>query len=187
MGTRIGGCIQTYTGLAFYPADPRPEDVDIRDIAHALSNACRWGGHCSRFFSVAEHSVNVSMLVEPEHALQALLHDATEAYVVDVPRPLKKMLGDVYATLEKRVWDAICARYGMPCELHESVKKADDDALLAERNALLGVPHVEVWGENSCVMDGAFAARISVVGVTPVSAEKHFLRRFIELTGGQQL
>lgn len=59
---RAGDWMQTFTGRQFWPMDPRPEDLDILDIAHALSLLCRFGGHCQRFYSVAEHSVHVSTL-----------------------------------------------------------------------------------------------------------------------------
>ena len=90
MAARKGDWIQTFTGRAFYVLDPRPEDVDIEDIAHALSMQCRFAGHCREFYSVAQHSVTASWLVPPEDALWGLLHDAAEAYVVDLPRPIKR-------------------------------------------------------------------------------------------------
>ena len=82
---RRGGWIQTYTGRQFWPLDPRIEDIDIHDIAHALSHQCRYSGHCLRFYSVAEHSVLLSHHVAGEHMLWALLHDAWEAYLAAIP------------------------------------------------------------------------------------------------------
>ena len=79
----------TYTGKEFYPLDPNPADIDIKDIAHALSNCCRFAGHIKSFYSVAQHSVIVSELCEPENALAGLLHDASEAYLSDIARPVK--------------------------------------------------------------------------------------------------
>src|SRR5271156_4912831 len=79
--------IQTFTGKKFYPFNPKPQDIDIRDIAHALSNICRFTGHTKRFYSVAEHSRNVAKLVPAHMKLQALLHDASEAYLCDIARP----------------------------------------------------------------------------------------------------
>jgi len=86
--TRIGDWIETYTGKQFYPLDPYPEDIDVRDIAHALSNLCRFTGHCRAFYSVAEHSIYVSTHVPKTMALQALFHDAPEAYIADISGPL---------------------------------------------------------------------------------------------------
>src|ERR1039457_118422 len=85
------GFIGTFSGLRFWPLDPNPEKILIDDIAHALAHQCRFGGHASRFYSVAEHSVHVSRLCPPEDALWGLLHDASEAYLVDLPRPLKQL------------------------------------------------------------------------------------------------
>jgi hypothetical protein len=90
--TRLGNWMQTQFGNQFWPLDPRPEDFDIKEIASALGKACRYAGHCFGFYSVAEHSVLVSQIVPPEFALTALMHDATEAYLVDIPRPLKPYL-----------------------------------------------------------------------------------------------
>ena len=108
-----GDWMQTYTGVRFYPMDPRPEELDIRDIAHALSLICRYGGHVDRFYSVAEHCVLMSQCVPEEHALWALLHDASEAYVGDMVRPLKRQLPE-YEAAEGRVIAAIVERVGLP-------------------------------------------------------------------------
>jgi uncharacterized protein len=102
MSTRTGDWIQTYTGKQFWPLSPLPEDIVIEDIAHALSMQCRFGGHVRTFYSVAQHSVHVSLLVEPQYALWGLLHDAAEAYLVDLPRPIKKFseMGLLYQEIE---------------------------------------------------------------------------------------
>jgi len=84
--------IQTYTGKCFHPREPGPDDFDIRDVAHALSLLCRFNGHCRTFYSVAEHSVRVSRICPPAAALWGLLHDLGEAYVGDLPRPLKPLM-----------------------------------------------------------------------------------------------
>ena len=87
--------IQTYTGRKFHPLRPRVAEVDVRDIAHALSLKCRFGGHCRVFYSVAEHSVRVSRVLEAkgrELAVWGLMHDAGEAYLPDVGRPVKSFL-----------------------------------------------------------------------------------------------
>jgi hypothetical protein len=89
---RKGDWIQTFTGKQFWPLDPRPDEVYIEDIAHALGNICRFNGHCLRFYSVAEHCFHVSHKVVPGLALMGLLHDAAEAYVCDVVRPVKPYL-----------------------------------------------------------------------------------------------
>jgi hypothetical protein len=92
MGDRKGSWQQTFTGRQFWPCDPRPEDVCLEDIAHHLALMCRFGGACRVFYSVAEHSVRVAELVwdrtngDREAALAGLLHDASEAYLVDIPK-----------------------------------------------------------------------------------------------------
>lgn len=85
--------IQTFSGRQFFPLEPRVEDVCIEDIAHGLSNLCRYAGHCECFYSVAQHCLLVSRVVPREHALRGLLHDASEAYLIDVPRPIKHSIG----------------------------------------------------------------------------------------------
>jgi len=83
------GWMETFTGKRVNPLELRPEDVDIVDIAHALSQICRYGGHCHKFYSVAEHCIRVAVKAPDELKLAALLHDAEEAYLGDVIRPLK--------------------------------------------------------------------------------------------------
>ena len=85
-----GHWIETFTGIKFHYLNPQPEEIQIIDIAHALSLICRFGGHCREFYSVAEHSVRVAELVPRPYRLLALLHDAHEAYLHDVPRPIKQ-------------------------------------------------------------------------------------------------
>lgn len=142
--TRRGDWMQTFTGRAFWPLDPRPEDIDPVDIAHALSLLCRYGGHVRRFYSVAEHCVLMSQAVAPEHALWALLHDAAEAYLVDVPRPIKRHLPN-YGAIEDGLLRVIYQRFGLVFEdqdwpMPSDVKDADNRILLDERAALLAVP-----------------------------------------------
>jgi hypothetical protein len=175
---RKGDWIQTYTGRSYWPADPRPEDVSIADIAHSLSNLCRYGGHCSRFYSVAEHSVLVSQLVPPEHALHGLLHDATEAYCADVPRPLKRMLAN-YAELELVNWHAIASAFRLDAALPQSVKDADNAILATEMDALMEHPLAADWSSVPGGMPRA--ANVTIQGWPPAVAERLFLDRFFEL------
>ena len=108
---RKGDYIGTYSGRHFWPLDPWPEEVTLEDITHALSNICRFNGHTNRFYSVAEHSLNVAWLLKrrgasPKIILYGLLHDAAEAYVCDIPRPLKRFL-EGYKDIENEVMLAI--------------------------------------------------------------------------------
>ena len=146
---RKGGWISTHTGRRFWPLDPRPDEIDIRDIAHALSNQCRFSGHSNRFYSVGEHSLRVSGIVPPEHALWALLHDASEAYLVDLPRPLKHTPGfaEVYREAEARLMLAVAERFGLDPVMPDEVERADQILLATERRDLLGADcHWEVPG-----------------------------------------
>lgn len=127
-----GDWIQTAMGRQFWPMDPRPDEVFIDDIAHALSMLCRFGGHCLRFYSVAEHSVLLSRVAAPEHKLWALLHDASEAYLVDVPRPIKPMLAG-YKALEEKIQRAIAVRFNLHFGIPEKIKSLDRAILLTER------------------------------------------------------
>lgn len=156
--SRIGGSGATASGRRYWPADPRPEDFDIRDIAHALSHTCRFAGHVREFYSVAQHSVLVAThaltLWRPSHggtpegaALWGLLHDASEAYLVDIPQPLKllpEMAG--YRTLERRMMAAICDAFGIPREMPPAVAEADEVLLATEARDLMPPAAVAEWG-----------------------------------------
>lgn len=171
-----GDWMQTYSGKRYFPMDPRPEDIDPVDIAHALSLLCRYGGHIDRFYSVAEHCVKLSYTVPPELALQALLHDATEAYVVDVPRPVKRYLAD-YRMVEDKVWKAIAIHFGVPVELDMAVKEHDTRILLNERQVLMRNAEVGAWS-----MDGMKPLDTTIDGWPPAEAEARYLARLKELT-----
>ena len=127
---------QTYSGLAFDLASPSPGQVRLLDIAHSLAHQCRFNGACTRFYSVAEHSVFVALNVPARDRPHALLHDAAEAYVGDLVRPLKRVLPD-FAVLEQRVWRAICERFNIAPELPASVIAADDRMLATERAQIM--------------------------------------------------
>lgn len=136
-----GDWIQTYVGSQFWPIDPRASEIDPKDIAHALSMLCRFGGHCLRFYSVAEHSVLLARAVSKENRLWALLHDATEAYLVDVPRPIKPFLIG-YREAEDKIALAICERFSLPIEMPLEVKIADRRILTDEQKQNMAIaPH----------------------------------------------
>ena len=104
--------IQTYTGRRFHPLAPRADELDLVDIAHALSLNCRFNGHCRCFYSVAEHCVRVADILPPELALWGLLHDAAEAYLADVPRPAKQQMPQFVAA-EDRLLRVIVEHFGL--------------------------------------------------------------------------
>lgn len=173
---RNGDWMQTISGGQFWPIDPRPGDVRIEDIAHALSMMCRFGGHCARFYSVAEHSVLVSRAVPPADALWGLLHDAAEAYVADIVRPAKRFIRG-YSEVEDRIMAAICEAFGLPLDMPPEVKRADN-AVLADEAAQIMGPAPATWTLPE-PPSGAV-----IVGLSPAEARAAFLARFNELTTG---
>lgn len=193
---RVGDWMCTYTGRKFYPLDPHPYDVDIRDIAHALSSLCRFGGHCREFYSVAQHSVLVSYAVQ-DRALRlwGLLHDAAEAYVGDVVWPLKRStLLDGHRVIEDRVMRAVAIHFGLTMPEPPEVKAADLVALSTEKRDLMA-PKQEGRQRDTGVelAAAAHAGRVPwSTDVTPLDetidpwppaiAEARFLERFGELT-----
>ncbi|WP_246638809.1 hypothetical protein [Rhizobium binae] len=131
---RHGDFMQTATGRKFWPMSPRADEVFIEDIAHALSLQCRYAGHCLRFYSVAEHCVLMARHLRWEGvdvALWALLHDSSEAYLVDVPRPVKPYL-EGYKPAEAMVMAAICDRFSLEKEMPAVVHDADNRIIADE-------------------------------------------------------
>lgn len=127
--------ILTNSGIQFDLENPTPDMVCIEDIAHALSQMCRFNGHTDRFYSVAEHSLNVCGVVEGKFKLDALLHDATEAYIPDVTRPLKHML-PIFSDVESKIAAVISEKFGILFPTPKEVKEADARMLKTEKLAL---------------------------------------------------
>lgn len=169
-----GSWIQTFTGRGVDPLDADVTDIVIEDIAHALSLQCRFGGHCERFYSVAEHCLLLSENVAQEHALWALLHDASEAYLVDLPRPVKRAIGD-YRAIEDALMRVICARFGLPTDMPAQVRDADLRILTDEAQQLMKTPP-RVWSTEATPLD------VTIVGFPPRVAEQMFLDRFEALS-----
>lgn len=172
------GWIDTYTNKKFYLLNPTVDSIDIIDIAHALSMICRFGGHSKIFYSVAQHSLMVESLVPPEIKLEALLHDATEAYYGDMVRPLKVAM-PAYRAIENNLHEVIAKKFGLRydgvSEVHEIIKKADNIALVTEKRDLKddspfwsGLKDVEPVKEV-------------IVPLTSNKAKKAFFKRFNEL------
>ena len=193
--------IETFSGTVMDVANPAPEMIKLDDIAHSLGNICRYGGHCRVFYSVAQHAVFCSKRLERQGAsravqLAALHHDDAEAYLGDIPRPMKPLLGAVYSDMTKRVDEAIA--YGLG--LHEygvtsadfkrpEVKAADNWALLVEARHLLPSQGRD-WGGAAEHWDlEAGQSRIVTPDywredVSPAEAAEMFLTRHKELTNG---
>jgi len=172
--------IRTFTGRMVHPFSPHPSEIDIDDIAHSLSQQCRFLGHTDGFYSVAQHSVLVSQVAPPEDALWGLLHDAAEAYLSDLPAPIKQAPQMwFYRTSEALLTRAIARRFGLTPEIPESVKKADKVVLATEFRDVTTVTDLD-WIAAECTVAPLPETRI-LPWPAPV-AEERFLRRFWELT-----
>jgi hypothetical protein len=172
--------IQTASGLKFPLLEIDPEAINIEDIAHALSMLCRFNAHCLKFYSVAEHSVHVSYEIEPRLALLGLMHDAAEAYLGDVPSPLKGELRD-FKGIEDRLIVAIGKRFGfaVPGDGENDTRelKRADLQLLIDEKAVIMAPEPEPWPPNApSVKD---PSRIECW--SPEIARTRFMARFKEL------
>jgi hypothetical protein len=158
------GAVETYTGHRFDVFDPDPADVRLADIAAGLAHTCRFGGHPRRFYSVAEHSLHVSEELEgrggddPRLGLLGLLHDAGEAYVGDVPRPVKRRV-EGFEHIESAVLDAVWSGLDIapPTAAEWERVMRDDDRLLAyEADELLADGS---WAEAPPDLDYDLGAR----------------------------
>lgn len=128
--------IRTYTGKIFDLAAIDPDVICIEDIAHALGQTTRFGGHLNKFYSVAQHSVLVSELVPKEHKKAALLHDASEAYLGDMPSPFKKLMPE-YKAIETELMHIIADKFDFQYPLHPVIKEADELLLAKEWNTFI--------------------------------------------------
>jgi uncharacterized protein len=171
-----GPQIMLASGGWFDLMDPWSSDFTIEDIAHGLGNQCRYAGQCSRFYSVAEHSLHVSDVVDG-FDLEALLHDAAEAFLGDITRPLKQLLPD-YRRIEKNVEAAISKRFNLNPDALQVVKEADLSVLAAEQAQIMPTGTDE-WA----TLAGIEPAPIRVKHLSPDEARKAFLQRFNQLSG----
>jgi 5'-deoxynucleotidase YfbR-like HD superfamily hydrolase len=173
--------IVTYTGRIIEPLDPNPEDIDLGDIAHALSNQCRFTGHTNSFYSVAQHSVLVSHYCDPSDAKWGLLHDASEAYLSDIARPLKRdeVFGKVYKRYEGGIQEAVGRRFKLNAEMPQSVKEADDLLLRWEMRDLM---HPRC-SEDSWVSTYDLEALPRLKTWSPSKSAEEFTLRYKELFG----
>lgn len=128
--------IRTFTGKYINVFDPNPDDIIIEDIAHALSNIPRFGGHLPTFYSVAQHCIMCAGYVKPNLAFEALMHDATEAYLLDIPKPIKLMLPH-YVSAEMNLQSIISEKFGLPEMMSPEVKEVDKVMLEFEWNNMM--------------------------------------------------
>jgi uncharacterized protein len=161
------------SGNFFNFLSPEASIITIEDIASGLSNEARFNGQTRSFYSVAQHSVMVSRIVPPEYAWQGLFHDASEAVMKDLPKPLKRLLPD-YQVLEQKIETAILAKLGIAVPLHPSIKTADLIMLATEKRDLMP-PHDYVeW-------PGVEPISEVIVPLPPEQAYKLFMARYREL------
>ena len=174
------GTIGVYTGDLVDPLHLHPQDIDIRDIARSLSMTCRWRGHVSRFYSVAEHSIHVAHLCGAA-ALHGLLHDAAETYLCDCPAPIKRQQwfssdgfivgARQFYEVERDILKAVCYCFEICPTFPPEVTLADRLMLVTEARALTS--HAHHWIEES-----EKDASIALNCWTPEEAEREFLREF---------
>lgn len=195
IGRRLGEgpWVQTRSGIQLFPFDDRETEYWIEDIAHALSNQCRWTGHCSPFYSVAQHSVECARHLgrqmpfgatpcdRRDAVLVALLHDASEAYLSDIATPIKRELSlrayhNADQRLQIRIYDRFRLREAYR-KFADQVAAADKFMLFAERNSLMGKPPVP-W-DNESENHGAHLIRdLGVAPLPPLDARRDFLDLF---------
>ena len=180
---RKGVWMQTATGRQFWPLDPRAEEVYIEDIAHALSNLCRFNGHVRDFYSVAQHSVLVSQWCPPEYALWGLLHDAAEAYIGDMINPLKHgsgELGQLFERAEEKILFAVAERFGLTeWPRPRAVQDVDRWLLAAEGRDLMR--NAEWVGAVRKLVVPPLPTVPEIVPRDPGAARYEFLIRFYQL------
>lgn len=183
--------IQTYTGKAFDPFNPDPAKINIEDIAHSLANQCRFNGHTRQFYSVAQHCVEVASRVRPEQQALALLHDASEAYLSDLPTPIKyKPEFEFYRKAEELLQDTIYERFKVLSFRKDvdEVKRMDKQVLLMEVGLLLGYCEVP-WNDAILAHTTPARERAGWKALKPEHAEREFLNVFyltIEANGNWQ-
>ena len=175
-----GAWIETVRGGTFDFTDIPANTINILDVAHALGNLCRFTGHVRRFASIAEHSINVSRVIQPRLALFGLLHDAQEAYTNDINSPLKHLLdryNDIEAEIQLLVYSQFCKRQPDADECAE-INRADRRMLCAEARQLL--PSKGSTWENVPITPMREESLVKCW--SPEVAAVKFADRFIELT-----
>lgn len=165
--------IVTYTGKEIDIFDIKPSDICIEDIAHSLSLQCRAMGHFDRFYSVAEHCYSLSLVVPTEMAMVALLHDASEAYITDIPTPIKDAIPEL-RIVEKQIQGVISEYFNLSSDYNSLIKKWDREMFVRETQLLFTefdsrYPRIKKIDE------------FKLVGYKPQDIERLYLARYNEL------
>lgn len=171
----MDGWMQSFTGRQMWPLALTPDQIHLEDIAHALALKVRFNGHCKWHYSIAQHSILVSGRVPREDAIEGLMHDAAEAYLADIPRPVKPMIKE-WKQIEHSVEAVIAERFGYRFPFPASIKIADNAMVLAERNAIMEKPQPHMKWDVPGV-----AADVAILEWTWRSAELLFLYRASDL------
>ena len=162
-----GGWMTTYTGKKFHFLNPQQEEIDVRDIAHHLSLLCRFTGACKTFYSVADHSIRVAKILPKELKLAGLLHDAAEAYINDISRPVKH--SHKLEETEKKLEEAIGKRFEIDI-YNPEIKQADDILVATEARDLM--PNMDDWASLPEPLEE------KIVPINSALAELAFLEHF---------
>lgn len=173
---RMGDWCQTFTGRAVYPLDMRPEDIVLKDIAHSLALQCRFTGHCRVPYSVGEHSLRVlwELCDEPLDVRRwGLLHDAAEAYMQDIPRPVKRSIKG-WQEIEVQIESCIATRFNLTLPIPPEVLNMDFVLLATEARDLMARPP-QSWGDLPDPL------RVSISPLSWRTVESLFLREAKEL------
>ena len=178
--------IQTFSGKKFFYYDLDHSMFAVEDMAHAMANLARFNGHTREFYSVAQHSVIVSQIIEDhlggEHkdVGAGLLHDAPEAYLGDVPKPFKVTIMEVFGPVEDEIYRNIAQIHDLDEELPNAVKVADVQALLLEKEQLLPVRVPWEWVTDQMIQD---LPDITIDPLPPAEAKQLFLERYEQVFG----
>lgn len=175
--------IITFTGKKFNLLSTTPDMISVEDMAHSLSQQCRWTGHCKHHYSIAQHSYYCSLLGPEENRFWHLNHDNSEAYIGDMNRPLKHYTnaGDAYRKVEHPLQELIYVTAGLIGDEPLSVKQADEGMLYAEMEQLLPRPNFDMAANNP--YGRSMAANIQIEEWTPRKAEQMYLDRYYKLKG----
>lgn len=179
MTVNLSHGIRLLNGDLFSYDDPDAGEVTIYDIANALGNICRFAGQIPYFYSVAQHSINVSRIVPPEHALAGLLHDTSEAFTNDIPTPLKHAV-PMFKELEVKIEASMARRFGFQYPLNDCIKLADLQMLQLEKIHIKG--DFSHWSTLDGIESSHLIDAVDLDEMMPSEARDLFLLRYQELT-----